>query len=202
MSDEEINRAIMNRDGLPPKFPTHAHDAHFWEQLGRAIASFGFLEDVLRKAIFAYTGTRRYPPDEVEDKMDKWKSLLERAMTAQLWTLATEYEKAVKDHPDNSTENVEELVETIKEAAVVRNVLCHGSWMMPDGEGKSVPRFTRKDRATGDLNVFETKIDAEYLAQVQAHVTDLICSVIDTVTHMGWQFPGGAGPGKPVWTKE
>lgn len=30
---------------------------------------------------------------------------------------------------------------------------------------------------------------------------DLICSVIDTVTHLGWQPPEGAGPGKPIMSK-
>lgn len=24
-------------------------------------------------------------------------------------------------------------------------------------------------------------------------------TVINVVTHMGWQFPGSSGPGKPIW---
>ncbi len=48
---------------------------------------------------------------------------------------------------------------------------------------------------------FDTPIDLAYLKQVQAHVVDLICSVIDTVTHMGWQFPGGAGTGQADYVK-
>ena len=189
MNDEELNRAITDRDALPALFQTHKHDAQFWEQLGRAVASFDFLEDVLRKVIFAFIGTRRYPTDEAEATMKRWEALLERAMTAQLWTLATEYEKAVTEHPD-------------KEAAVVRNVLCHGSWMMPDNERKSVPRFTRMDRKTSELTVFDTQIDVQYLSQVQAHVTDLICSVVVKVTHKGWQFLDGAGPDKAIWKKD
>jgi hypothetical protein len=46
--------------------------------------------------------------------------------------------------------------------------------------------------------VFDTAIDIAYLERVQAHVAELACNVMDTVTHMGWQFPGGAGPGKPI----
>lgn len=74
--------------------------------------------------------------------------------------------------------------------------------MLPDNEGKSLPRFSKKDRATGGIVQFADKIGIEYLSQVQAHVTDLICSVIDTVTHMGYQFPGSAGPGKPIWQSD
>jgi hypothetical protein len=88
------------------------------------------------------------------------------------------------------------LVEDIKAATVVRNVLCHGSWRTPNADGASVPLFVNRHK-----EVFETPIDVTYLQQVQAHVAELACSVVDTVTHMGWQFPGGAGPGKPIWTK-
>lgn len=192
------NRAITDRDGLPSQWPTNRHSSEFWEHLGRAVASFGFLEDTLRRGIFAFTGTRQISPEEAEKAVAEWQKLLESIMTAQLWTLAKEFQDAANSNPKNSTENIGELVAAIKEAAVLRNMLCHGSWMVPDNEGKSLPRFTKKDRATGKLVQFESKIGIEFLSQVQAHVTDLICSVIDTITHMGYQFPGGAGQGMPV----
>ena len=51
---------------LPPHFPAHRHDRSFWESLGRTVATFGFLEEMLTKAVFALTATRRYGPDEIE----------------------------------------------------------------------------------------------------------------------------------------
>ena len=39
------------------------------------------------------------------------------------------------------------------------------------------------------------------LKQVQQHVTELTCAVMNTVTHMGWQFPGSPGPGNPIFEK-
>jgi len=47
-------------------FPTHHQSAEFWESLGRAVATFSFLEEVLGKAIFALTATRKYSEDEIE----------------------------------------------------------------------------------------------------------------------------------------
>ena len=47
--------------------------------------------------------------------------------------------------------------------------------------------------------IFETPIDVAYLGQVRQHVVELICNVINTVTHMGWQFPGSSGPGNPIF---
>jgi len=198
----EVNRAIVDRNGLPPRWPTHRHTPEFWEHLGRAVASFGFLEDTLRRAIIAFTGTRPVPPDQAENAVKEWSGQLERILTMQLWSLAKEFEEAANSNPNTTTENIDELVAAIKEASVLRNALCHGSWMVPDNEGKSLPCFTKKDRATGEFVQFESKVDIEFLAQVQAHVADLICSVMDTVTRMGLQFPGSAGPGKRIWTSE
>ena len=49
MNDDEVNRSIIDRDRLPPLFPTHRHAPQFWEQLGRTIATHGFLEEVWGK---------------------------------------------------------------------------------------------------------------------------------------------------------
>jgi hypothetical protein len=193
MNNDPVNRSIIDRENLPPLYPTHRHSPQFWEKLGRTIATYGFLEEVLGKAIFAFTATGEYSPDEIDAAYKAWLPKLERALTDQLWNLAESYGKAVRDNTATSTENVDELVEDIKKATVIRNVLCHGSWRTPNANGASVPLFVDKQK-----QVFDTAIDIVYLSQVQAHVAELACSVIDTVTHMGWQFPGGAGLGKPI----
>jgi len=189
-----IKRAVIVRDKLPEQFPTHRHSAQFWEQLGRTIATFGFLEEVLGKAIFAFTATRRYSDQEIETAYEAFLPKLQKALTDQLWNLAESYEKAVRDNPDSTIENIAELVKDIKEATNIRNVLCHGSWREPDESGKSLPLFVNKKN-----EIFETPVDTAYLKSVQFHIAGLVCDIIDTVTHMGWQFPGGAGPGKRVW---
>jgi hypothetical protein len=193
MSHDEVNRAIIDQGKLPPMFPTHGHSREFWEQLGRTVATFGFLEEALGKAIFAFTATRQYSTEEIDAAYQAWLPQLERALTDQLGNLAGSFGKAARDNPAITTENIGELIEDLKKATVIRNVLCHGSWRLPDENGASVPLFINREKEK-----FDTLIDLAYLRQVQAHVVDLICSVIDTVTHMGWQFPGGAGPGKPI----
>ena len=198
MSDEApINRMIIDRANLPQMFPTHRHEPEFWEYLGRTIASFGFLEEVLGKAIFAFTATRQYSEGEIDAAYESWLPKLERALTDQLVNLAEAYGKATRENPGTTTENVSELVEDIRGAAVIRNVLCHGSWRTPDANGASIPLFVNRQK-----EIFETPIDVAYLRQVQADVAALSCSVVDTVTHMGWQFPGGAGPGRRIWMKD
>lgn len=188
-----MKRAVIDQDKLPPSFPTHQHSPQFWEQLGRTIATYGFLEEVLGKAIFASTATREYGPEESEAAYEAWLPKLERALTDQLGQLVDSYAAAMRNNPATTIENMDDLVADIKKAAVIRNVLCHGSWRTPDSRGASVPLFVNKK-----MEVFSTKIDIAYLEHVQTHVVGLICAVINSVTHMGWQFPGGAGPGKSI----
>ncbi|ENN7159897.1 hypothetical protein ACAH48_000660 [Escherichia coli] len=191
--DDKVDSYIIDRAKLPLQFPTHCQPAEFWEQLGRTVATFGFLEEILVKAIFAFTATRHYSNDEIEDAYKAWIPQLERALTDQLWNLAESYGKSVRLNSASTIENIDELVDDIKAAAKIRNVLCHGSWHTPDVEGKSIPLFFSKQNEK-----FNTPIDINYLHNLQRHVMDLICAVIDSVTHMGWQFPGGAGPGEPL----
>lgn len=123
-------RLIIERTRLPVHFPTHRHSAQFWEQLGRTIATFGFFEEVLGKAIFAFTATRRYGSvAEAEVAYQVWLPQLQRALTDSLSNLADSYGMAVRANPDSTIKNVDELVKDIKTATNIRNVLCHGSWV-------------------------------------------------------------------------
>ena len=158
---QEPNRFAVAFDQLPSSFPTQAHAPAFWEALGRAVATFGFLEETLGKAIFAYTGMRQIPEEQI------------------------------------NVENFDVLIAHLREAAGLRNVLCHSSWnKKPDAEGRSIPFFVT---GLGEKQrIFDTPIDIAYLQQVQRAVAELACEVINTVTHMGWQFPGTRGPGISV----
>ena len=186
---------VLNLEKLPAQFPTHRHDPAFWESLGRAVATFGFLEEVLTKAIFSFTATKPYKPSEIDKAFEEWLPTLEKALSDTLGALITKYKKAVEDHPDATFENFEELIEDLRKLSKCRNALCHGSWRPPDENGISVPLFV--DRGT--KTVFDTSIDCQVLNQIQKVVANLSCFVVSTVTSMGWQFPGSLGPGKPIW---
>ena len=188
--------SIINMDALPDKFPTHRHTSSFWESLGRAVATFGFLEEVLGKAIFAFTATHPYDENEVQQAYEEWVPKLERALTDPLGNLIDAYGKAVREHPGATVSNLEELLTNLRKASAIRNVLCHASWQLPNVSDGSVPFFVSRR-----LEVVDSAMDCQSLDQVQRHVAELACSVINTVTAMGWQFPGSAGPGEPIHQK-
>ena len=175
---------------LPESYPTMHLPAEFWELLGRAIATFGFLEEILGKAIFAMTATKLYDDEqELTDAYEKWNSVLEKALYDQLGNLISSYEKAATAR-DIKIADFSSLVAELRSAVDLRNVLCHGSWKFPDEHGHSVPLFVNRK-----MEIFETAIDVEFLRTTQRAVAELSCEVINTVTIAGWQFPGTNGPG-------
>ena len=187
---------IIDTSRLPEHFPTHKHEGAFWASLGRTVATFGFLEEVLGKAIFAFTATRPYEESEIEQAYEEWLPKLERALTDSLGGLIESFGKAVRDHPVQAINDLPHLLTDLKKAASMRNILCHGSWNLPDSQGASLPFFVNRQR-----EVVDTALDCAYLDQVQRHIAELACSVINTVTRMGWRFPGSTGLGKPIWDR-
>lgn len=185
---------VIDKQSLPQGFPTHMHEESFWEHLGRAVGTFGFLEEVLGRAIFALTATREYPATEIEAAYADWLPQLERALYDTLSGLIDVYANAASKHQSFNTTNVSELIDGLRRAAVWRNVLCHGSWRVPDKDGKSLPLFMNRQK-----ELFDTPVDVAMLRQIQTHVAELACEVMSTITAMGLQFPGSDGPGKPIW---
>jgi hypothetical protein len=190
---EAKDRFLVNIAGLPESFPTHLHPSEFWEELGRAVATFGFLEEALGKAIFSFTATRDYPEIELTTAYEKWLPTLQRALSDPLGGLIGSYANAVRNHGKATISNLDDLLGNLRKASAVRNVLCHGSWRPPDAHGRSVPLFVNRND-----EIFETPIDVAFLRRTRAHVVELVCAVVNTVTHMGWQFPGSSGPGVAI----
>lgn len=194
MTDAKRSRAIVDKDSLPDGFPTHLLPAAFWEQVGRVVGTFGALEEVLGKAIFALTGTRLYEESEAQHALAAWEKTLQHALKDTLRPLIDSFEKAVWEHPESTIVNLDDLLAALREASRLRNVICHGSWQGPDGLGRSKPLFVDTR-----LAVFDTAVDVRFLQQTQRHVAELVAEVISVITHMGIRFPGSDGPGKPDW---
>jgi hypothetical protein len=169
------------------------HAPEFWEALGRVVGTFGFLEETLGRAIFALTATREYPAEELDAAFEAWLPTLKRALSDPLGGLIDSFGRAARDHGKTPGPYIDELLADLRRAATYRNVLCHGSWRAPDVSGRSLPLFVTKNG-----EAFATPVDREFLEQTQQHTVELVCAVINTVTHTGWQFPGTLGPGRPV----
>ena len=190
---------IVDVSQLPDLHPTHLHCEEFWCSLGRAVATFGFLEEVLKRAILALTGTYPAPPDEadVPAAVEAWRDVVSRSLVGTLSPLIDTFGKSARFHPDSKHENLDDFLLDLRAAAKLRNIICHGSWGAPDLDGGSVPFYVTGK--AGVEQVFSVPVTVAWLDQLRAHTAELACGVVNTVTHMGYQFPGAAGPGQPVF---
>lgn len=193
MTTENQKSYVINEDELPDLYPTHVHDAEFWESLGRSVAAFGFLEEILAKAIYALTGTREVNEQDAEDELNKWMAKLERSLSDQLGGLIDTYGKAAREHPSLKIDNIDELVEDLRSASRIRNVICHGSWRKPNENGQSKPFFVNRQQ-----EIFDTDVGVDFLNQLREHTKCLICAVVNSVTTMGIRFPSSNGPGEKL----
>jgi hypothetical protein len=151
---------------------------------------------VLGKAIFAFTATTQYQESDIDAAYARWLPTLEKALIDPLGNLIETYGKSVRNNSAATIETLDELLRELRAASVIRNVLCHGSWETPGADGRSLPLFVNRQKM-----VWDTPIDIAFLNQTQKSVAELGCAVVSTVTHMGWQFPGSHGPGKPIFEK-
>ncbi len=108
--------------------------------------------------------------------------------------LAEKYGKVVKDHHEINQSDIDSIVNQIKEASKLRNMLCHASWRPSNSQDVSRPFFVNRQ-----LEIFETDVNIQFLKDIQNHVAALAIVIIKTVTQMGYQFPGSNGAGKPVF---
>ncbi len=153
-----------------------------------------FFRRGISKSYFSFTATKDYNEDEIEEAFAKWLPKLERALSDPLGNLIDSYGAAVRDNPSYKIEELVSFLTNLREASKIRNVLCHGSWRPPNSKEASVPLFVKRQK-----DVFEAAIDIDFLEQTQLHVCDLAVSVLNTVTHKGWQFPGSNGSGEIIW---
>ena len=194
MSDTADGKgACVDYQALPANYPTHRHSAEFWESLGRAVATFGFLEEIMGKAILAYSGRHALSQEDAEKALQELLPTLEGALTDSLGGQINAYEKAVKENEKADVEEIRDLLEKLRAASKIRNVICHGSWRPPNDHGQALPFFVNKKK-----EIFQDQLDAKYLQSLQAHTSELASAVVTSVTSKGWHFPGTNSPGTKI----
>ena len=179
--------ASRTQHSLPEDWPTHIMPAEFWEELGRTFASFGFLEEMLKKTIFALSATREHKSITLE-MYERWARNLERTVKDTLGGLINRYEEELKDN-----EALRPLIDCLRDVKEHRNILCHGSWQ-PGSDGKKAKPFfvNREDK------ICDSEYGVDDLRELRGFVTEVACSCVNTVTSKGLQFPGSNGPGEPL----
>ena len=109
--------------------PLHTPTGPLWEEIGRTVATFGMLEDLLPRALYIITGHQ--PVGEAEDvkrQVEEWRAELTRNMSDTLGGLAHSLEAAWKQRDGELNPENADTVKEIKALAKVRNRVCHATY--------------------------------------------------------------------------
>lgn len=185
---------MIDREQLPKDWPTSPGEAAFWTELGRAVATFTFLEDTLARAHFALTATRRYDDfEQANAAYSQWMKQLEQSLTDSLNPLTDKIEKAFEGDNRVPPDIGASIVARLRELRVWRNALCHGTWENFATDGSAHLRHFRK--GSDGPEQLQDRLTLETISSIRAETTELTISVVDIVAAAGVRLPGSALPG-------
>lgn len=184
--------ARIDLDKIPLNWPTDGMPDEFLAELGRCIATFGTLEEVLLKTIYAISGTQRY--EQVTDEMlQKWIELLEGGLRDSLKRLINKLENVLREADEPALEDWPNFIKDLRVANGRRDILCHGSWRPGTKEGYWHPFFINTK-----LKKYEGEFNCCNLRETQLATVKLIANCVNLVTLSGYKFPGSNTPGKSI----
>ena len=192
---------MIDKEKIPEGFPTHKHQADFWEHLGRTVATFGSLENYLVKGIYVFLVMEKSDKKVNNSKdlqvFNDWykerNRVLLKDMTCSLSALVKKYANLASCNSlINKDDVTKELLDRLDKIVKYRNLLCHAAWGLPNKEGKSLAIYVNNDE---EKSYLETPIGTEFLQQIQKHTAELICLVMEISTILDPE--GRCLPSKP-----
>ena len=195
---ERLRRCLpIDRDALPPDWPVNQGPAVFWQELGKTVAAFGYLEHILASTCYAVlaTGERAVALLEANDHaaMRRWTKRLLHSRTDSMHRLTLELDRVLNETGLVPRAVREDLVARLDELRHWRNALCHGAWLnvAEDGSGCLEHVYMYEGLPAG----FERNVDVKLLSDVRARTVDITIRIAEAAAVAGpaYTHMGGAG---------
>lgn len=154
----DLRRSVINQDVLPENFPTHRHAGAFWEALGRSVATSGFLEETIAKAIFAFTGSSRDACAQDRGEIRE-VAVEQKALSDPLGRLIDAYGKTVRQHPDATLTSLQDLLDDLRNppSCTTCCATARGAFRMPRVDQShtilTVGTASSKRRSTSSISI-------------------------------------------------
>ena len=195
---ERLRRCLpIDRDALPPDWPVNQGPAVFWQELGKTVAAFGYLEHILASTCHALlaTGERAVALLEANDHeaMRRWTERLLNSRTDSLHRLTLELDRVLDESGLAPRAVREDLVARLDELRPWRNALCHGAWLSVAEDGSArLEHVYKYERLPAG---FERNVDVKRLSDIRARTVDITIRIAEAASVAGpaYTHMGGTG---------
>lgn len=127
----------MARIGAPPETHYDLPD-DLAAALGQCVASFGWLEEIIKRAIYALDRAR-LADDLTEEELQTWLTHIGAIADDSMGTLIEQLDAAMRRHPGLRDRN--RITDRLGEIRLHRNLLCHASWRPTADKARWHPAF-------------------------------------------------------------
>ena len=184
----------INRKILPAGWPLPSGDPAFWEDLGRTVAVFGYLENELATECYqlsAMSEDARRAAAAGDERFRKWYARLQRSWTDSLHALTNAFRDVLEKNDSVPRHVVKDLIDRLEDLRPWRNALCHGAWLSFSGDGSGVlHHYYRSEHANPKLfpqnpSRFRPQVTQQDLADVRARTVEATIRVAEAASMAG-----------------
>ena len=184
---------VVDRARLPDDWPTSRGPSGFWEELGRTVATFSRLEDMLARAYFGLTGTQKFDNiEQAEAAFPQWEEKLKETLSDTLGSLTSKLKEVFEKDDRVPDACAREVVARLNEIRVWRNALCHGAWHDFEADGSVELRYFKKTKDGPER--LDDRLNLETISLIRAATVDVTLNIVDLLSAAGVQFPGTQMP--------
>ena len=171
-----------------PNWPTHKGTSDFWEELGRAVATFAWLEFAMRRTFIALTWSQRCASEtEALAILPDAEKQSVASVTDTFHWLTKKIEGVFDVDSRVSLEGGQWIVNSLREIGNYRNALCHGAWIRFGEDGSGQLLYVRK---TGkrEYEPYRQSFSSAQIRDIRNHSTEVARRLLDIEMSTGFEF--------------
>ena len=183
----QIRRYLpIDRDILHAEWPLTRDTSTFWEELGRTVAAFGYLENELTSACYTLTAPPAdfsdLRPNQIEAHLE-WYAKVESYRADAMFDLIDRFDELLRQDGRVPHTVRTELRGRLDEIRTWRNALCHGAWFGFSGAGAGV--LSHYYREGNRIVQFPPMVTLKDLADLRARTVDATTRVAEASSVAG-----------------